>query len=71
MQQYVVFATLKNASFSLPALLKTYPKIKVLQELDKSAALVEMSADTSRAIAGENPDIVVEPNLRYSLQSAH
>jgi len=70
MHQYVVFATPEKASISLAALLKTYPRIKILQELDKNTALVEMSADTRRLLTREHPEIVVEPNLRYSLQSA-
>jgi hypothetical protein len=61
MHQYIVFATLTEP--------KNYPGIRVLQQLDESTALVEMSDDTSHSVIGQHPEIVVEPNIRYALQA--
>ena len=67
--QYVVFATLRDPSSSLSALLKNHPGIRILQQLDESTALVEMSDETSHVLIGQHPEIVVEPNIRYALQA--
>jgi len=67
--QYVVTQATKGSNVSVAELLAHYPKAIILDELDNSTVLVEMSADMCEQISRNRPDLLIEPNLLYKLQT--
>jgi hypothetical protein len=68
-RQYVVTQATRESSVSVAELLALYPKADILDELDNSTALVEMPADVCEQISRNHPELLIEPNLPYKLQT--
>ena len=66
-REYVVTRPGKKGGISVGALLSRYPEVKLLEDLDESTSLVQMSASVCKRIRQEHSDLVIEPNLPYSL----
>lgn len=67
--QYVVTPKTKKNNVLVAELLACYPKASIIDELDNSTALVEMSADVCEQISRNHPELLIEPNLLYKLQT--
>jgi len=64
-RQYVVTQTAKKDERSVKALLSHYPQVEILDELDRSTMLIQMSPEICRQMAQEHPELIIEPNLLY------
>jgi hypothetical protein len=65
MSQYVIMEPISNSP-PLAVTLEVYPDVVILDELDESNVLVEMSEEARDRIRRELPQLVVEPNLPYT-----
>jgi hypothetical protein len=54
---------------SVSALLRDYEGVEVLEELDSSTVLAEMSDDALTLVTREIPQLVFEPNIQYRILS--
>lgn len=66
-KQYVVGPTDGLGDMYITLLLRRYPKVVVLDELNDSTALVEMSEMEHKRLSREHPELLIEPNLLYKL----
>ena len=66
-RQYLVVQTEQSRMVSVCTLLKGHPGVAILDQLDDSTALVEMSHETCLQLTRQFPDLAVEPNLRYNV----
>jgi hypothetical protein len=67
-KKYVVTPAARQVSLRVSAVLEHCPGITVLDELDDSTALVIMSDRTHHRLSKEHPELVIEPDLIYTLQ---
>jgi hypothetical protein len=67
LRQYVVEPKAGRSNIYLASILRQYPKVIVLDKLDDSSALVEMSDVEYEQISSEHPELLIEPNLLYKL----
>ncbi|MCI0488329.1 MAG: hypothetical protein L0229_17200 [Blastocatellia bacterium] len=66
-KQYVI--TQMGQGYTLAGVLEDYPGITVLDRLGNSTVLVEMTESTCRKITQDHPEMLIEANLTYELQS--
>jgi hypothetical protein len=57
----------KSPHISVRALLENCPDVVILDELDSSTVLAEMSEDVRKKINRKLPQLVIEPNLQYKI----
>jgi hypothetical protein len=67
LRQYVMGPTAGRGNVYITSILRQYPKVIVLDKLDDSTALVEMSDIEHERISREHPELLIEPNLLYKL----
>lgn len=68
-KKYVVSPPTRQRNLRVSALLKSRPGVIVLDELDDSTALVAMSDKAHHRLSKEHPELVIEPDLIYTLQA--
>ncbi len=66
-QQYIVWR--KSGNVSVRGELSHYSGVRILNEANPRRALVEMSDDVRDRIAHEHPELSIEPNALYKLQT--
>jgi len=64
-KRYVVTPAMSGSRMQLGQVLSKYPKVILLDRLDDSAALVEMSDRDRTRLARQHPELVIEPNIAY------
>jgi Ethanolamine utilization protein EutJ (predicted chaperonin) len=67
-KKYVVSPSARQRNLRVSALLRRRRGITVLDELDDSTALVVMSDRALDQLSQEHPELVIEPDLIYTLQ---
>ena len=64
--QYVITQRAGGVT-AVSTLLRKDPEVVILDEIDYSTALAEMSEETHQRIQREFPNLVIEPNNAYTL----
>jgi hypothetical protein len=67
-KKYVVSPAARQRNLRVSALLRRRRGVKVLDELDDSTALVVMSDRAHNRLSQEHPELIIEPDLIYTLQ---
>jgi len=65
--QYVIeYSSAPGKHRSITLILKDHPEVKVLKETRGGVTLVEMPVEARNRIAEAFPDLIIEPNIRYT-----
>jgi hypothetical protein len=62
---YVVTPTRSGGRMHIGELLRHYPRVTLLDSLDESTALVEMTERDRVELTQQHPELAIEPNLTY------
>jgi hypothetical protein len=64
-KRYVVTPIRSGDHMQIGELLRHYPKVVLLDSLDESTALVEMTEGDRVRLTRQHPELAIEPNLTY------
>lgn len=64
-KRYVVTRNSNGRVVHLGKVLRAYPKVILLDKLDDSTALVEMSDRDLMRLSRQHPELAIEPNIPY------
>ena len=64
-QLYVVTPSNVGGRMHIGELLRHYPRVILLDALDESTALVEMSERDRARLSRQHPELAIEPNITY------
>lgn len=64
-KRYVVTPSINGRVIHLAQVLRAYPKVVLLDKVDDSTALVEMSDRDLDRLSRQHPELAIEPNLPY------
>jgi len=65
-KRYVVTPTNARSNMHVASLLRVYPNVKVLDELDQATALVEMTEKDCKRVSRQHPELTIETNALYT-----
>jgi hypothetical protein len=65
-KRYVVTTSMAGSDMHVASLLRVYPNVRVLDELDKATALVEMTEKDCKRVSRQHPELTIETNAPYT-----
>jgi len=65
-KRYIVTPSSAGSDMHVASLLRVYPTVKVLSELDKATALVEMTERDCKIVSRKHPELTIEKNALYT-----